>query len=110
MMNRSGSEVNRLQMNPYGMRPLSVLSAGRSCRRRRSPEGAGAAVRGCAFDGRVLDGAVHALDLAVSPRMIDLGEPVLDTVLAAHENMWVSIALLVRWRSAADSVTGCHYR
>ena len=38
-----------------------------------------------AFDGRVLDGAVHPLDLAVGPRMVRLGEPVLDVVcLADH--------------------------
>ena len=35
-----------------------------------------------AFDGGVLDGAVHPLDLAVGPRMVRLGEPVFDTVLA----------------------------
>jgi hypothetical protein len=36
-----------------------------------------------ALDGRVLDGAVHALDLAVGPWMIDLGEPAFDPVLVA---------------------------
>ncbi len=36
-----------------------------------------------ALDGRVLDGAVHALDLSVCPRMIDFREPVLDAVLVA---------------------------
>ncbi len=35
------------------------------------------------FEGRVLDGAVHAFGLAVGPRMIRLGEPVLDAVLDA---------------------------
>ena len=35
------------------------------------------------FDGRVLDGPVHAFHLAVRPRVIDLGEPVLDPVLVA---------------------------
>lgn len=33
-----------------------------------------------ALHGRVLDCAVHSLDLAVSPRMIGLGQPVLDPV------------------------------
>ena len=35
------------------------------------------------LDGGVLDGAVHPFDLSVRPRMIDLGEPVLDAVLTA---------------------------
>ena len=34
-----------------------------------------------AFDGGVLDGSVHPLHLPIRPRMIDLGEPVLDAVL-----------------------------
>ena len=36
-----------------------------------------------AFDGCFLDGSVHALDLSVGPGMLDLGEPVLDLMLAA---------------------------
>ena len=36
-----------------------------------------------AFDGRVLDGSVHPFDLTVGPGMVDLGEAVLDVVLAA---------------------------
>ena len=35
------------------------------------------------FDGRVLDGAVHAFDLAVGPRVFDLGEPVVDLMFPA---------------------------
>ncbi len=41
------------------------------------------AVVGVAFDGRVLDGSVHPFDLTVGPGMVDLGEAVLDVVLAA---------------------------
>ncbi len=38
-----------------------------------------------AFDGRFLDGSAHPLDLAVGPRMVRFGEPVLDAVrLADH--------------------------
>ena len=33
---------------------------------------------------RLLDGSVHALGLAIGPRMIRLGQPVLDAVLLAH--------------------------
>ena len=33
-----------------------------------------------AFDGRLLDGAVHPLDLTIGPRVVRLGEPVLDVV------------------------------
>ena len=36
-----------------------------------------------ALDGRVLDGAVHALDLAIRPWVLDLGEPMVDLMLAA---------------------------
>ena len=36
-----------------------------------------------AFDGGVLDGAVHPFDLPVGPRMVRFGEPVLDAMLAA---------------------------
>ena len=36
-----------------------------------------------ALDGRILDGAVHSLHLAVGPRMVDLGQPVLDAVVVA---------------------------
>ena len=38
-----------------------------------------------AFDGRLLDGPVHALDLTVGPRVVRFGEPMLDVVgLADH--------------------------
>ena len=38
-----------------------------------------------AFDGRLLDRAVHPFDLSVGPRMVRLCEPVLDVVcLADH--------------------------
>ena len=33
-----------------------------------------------AFDGGLFDRAVHALDLAIGPRVVGLGEPVLDAV------------------------------
>ena len=36
-----------------------------------------------AFDGGVLDGAVHSFDLPVGPWMVRFGQPVLDTVVAA---------------------------
>ena len=36
-----------------------------------------------AFDGGVLDCAVHALDLAIRPRVFDLGQPMLNFMLAA---------------------------
>ena len=38
-----------------------------------------------AFDRRLLDGAVHALDLAIGPRMLGLGEAMVDVVLGAGE-------------------------
>ena len=36
-----------------------------------------------ALDGGVLEGSVHALDLTIGPRVIGLGQAVLDLVLAA---------------------------
>ena len=36
-----------------------------------------------AFYGRLLDGAVHPFDLAIRPRVPDLGEPMFDVMLAA---------------------------
>jgi len=36
-----------------------------------------------ALNGGFLDCPVHTFDLAVGPRMLDLGKPVLDPVLAA---------------------------
>ena len=38
-----------------------------------------------ALDGCLLEGSVHALDLAVGPRMFWLGEPVVDVGLGASE-------------------------
>src|SRR5450432_2767021 len=39
-----------------------------------------------AFDGRFLDGSVHALDLTVRPGVFDLGQPVLDAILPADQD------------------------
>ena len=36
-----------------------------------------------AFDRRFLEGSVHALDLAVGPGMVGLGQPMLDGMLPA---------------------------
>lgn len=36
-----------------------------------------------AFDGGLLDGAVHAFDLAIRPRVFNLGQAVLDAILTA---------------------------
>ena len=52
-----------------------------------------------ASDGRFLDRAVHALDLAIGPGMLDLGQPMFDAILlAAHiEHMcYVSCRRAVR--------------
>jgi len=38
-----------------------------------------------ALNGRLLEGSAHPLDLTISPRMIGLGQPVLDAVrIAKH--------------------------
>lgn len=52
-----------------------------------------------AFDGAVLDGAVHPFDLAVRPGMVDAGEAVLDAVLGA-------IDVLVTADTAMAHLTG----
>src|ERR1700709_1979239 len=36
-----------------------------------------------AFDGRVLDGAVHSFDLPIGPRGLGLCQPMIDVVLGA---------------------------
>ncbi len=37
------------------------------------------------FDGRVLDGAVHALDLPIRPWMLGFRQPMIDVVAGAGE-------------------------
>ena len=37
-----------------------------------------------AFNGCVLDGPIHSLDLAIGPGMLDLGEPVLNAMFKAN--------------------------
>src|SRR5215472_16583046 len=37
------------------------------------------------LDGRFLDRAVHALDLTIGPRMLDLGHPMFDAILLAAQ-------------------------
>src|SRR6516162_1577563 len=37
------------------------------------------------LDGRFLDRAVHALDLTIGPRMLDLGQPMFDAILLAAQ-------------------------
>ena len=48
------------------------------------------------LDGRFLDGAIHPLDLSVSPRMIDLRQPMFDLVFCtdAVEEMLESPSIL----------------
>ena len=67
-----------------------------------------------AFDGCVLDRAVHSFDLAVGPGMIDLGESVFDTVLAATQSEHVRHIsrvrriCLSRWQTELDAIIGEH--
>src|SRR3984957_16085937 len=65
-----------------------------------------------AFDGPVLDGSVHPFDLTVGPGMVDLGEAVLDVVLAAAHGEHVRHICEPsgRRRSAAHNGTGCRCR
>src|SRR3954451_10972171 len=67
-----------------------------------------------AFDGCVLDRAVHSFDLAVGPGMIDLGESVFDTGLAATQSEHVRHTsrvrriCLSRWQTELDAIIGEH--
>ena len=66
-------------------------------------------VVGKAFGGRVLDRAVHSFNLAVRPRVLDLGQPVLKLMLAADpvedvlEGLYVPIMI-----GELDAVIGEH--
>ena len=42
------------------------------------------AIEMIAFNGCVLDGSVHSLDLTIGPRMLDFGEPVLNAMFKAN--------------------------
>ena len=66
------------------------------------------------FDGCVLDGAVHPLDLPIGPGMVDAGEAVLDAMLLASHGEHVGHVpgrgpVGVTWREAKlDAVVGEH--
>ena len=59
-----------------------------------------------ALDGRVLDGAVHPLDLTVGPGMLRLGQAMLDVVLGAGELEGMSPEALRRRRWLPDHRDG----
>jgi hypothetical protein len=77
----SGSIIHILQMYWNGVRPLRASSFSHHCIfvevRIDLPMG----VVLLAFEGGFLDRAAYPLDLAIGPRVLDLGEPVLDSVL-----------------------------
>jgi len=67
-----------------------------------------------AFDCRFLDSSVHALDLTIGPRMLDLGQPMFDAVLSAahiehmrHESRRRSIGV-ARREGELNAVIGEH--
>ena len=67
-----------------------------------------------AFDGCVLERAVHTLDLAVGPRMVGFGEAMLDAMLAAQPVEHVSpidrgrAGAVLRQVAELDGVVGQH--
>jgi hypothetical protein len=67
-----------------------------------------------AVDGSVLDGAVHPLDLAVGPGVVDAGEAVLDAMLLASHGEHVShvsscgSVRVARREAELDAVIGEH--
>ena len=58
------------------------------------------------FDGGFLDRAVHALGLSVGPRVVRLGEPVLDAVLAADALEDVAAAVAVGHAASVPGLLG----
>ena len=66
-----------------------------------------------ALNGRFLDRAVHALDLTVCPRMLDLGQAMFDAVLAAdiehvrHVSSCRTISV-ARREGKLDAIVGEH--
>ena len=82
-MKFSGSIVDRLQMNSSGVSPSQCLETAEVTYGNEALEMGSELVMVViveALDGRVLDGAVHALDLAVGPWMLGLCQPVFDIV------------------------------
>ena len=79
-LNLSGCEVQALQTNSYGEASSEVVGVDEVAQM-----GAQQVVRlvEVAFDGCVLDGAVHAFDLAVGPRVLGLSQAMIDIVLSA---------------------------
>ena len=75
-LNLSGCEVQALRTNSYGVKPLRSLEASSEVVGvdEVAQMGAQLVVRlvEVAFDGCVLDGAVHAFDLAVGPSVLGL--------------------------------------
>src|ERR1700722_7888348 len=102
ILNLCGSEVQALQMNSYGVRPLRVLSPGEVVGVDEVLQVGSQLVVGLvevAFDSRVLRRAVHSFDLPIIRYVIRrrlavrlfprgrrrYGEPILDTGRREHE-------------------------
>ncbi len=67
------------------------------------------AIEMVAFDRRFLDRAVHPLDLAVGPRVLRLGEAMVDEVLVADPvDDMVEGVFVVRLVGELDAVIGQH--
>lgn len=62
-----------------------------------------------ALDGGLFEGAVHALDLAIGPRVVHLGQPVLDAMLVAHavEDI-LAVVDVARAVGELDGIVGQH--
>ena len=56
-----------------------------------------------ALDGGFLEGSVHALDLAVGPRVLGLGQAVIDVSLGAGELEGMSAEEFPRWSASLIS-------
>ena len=48
--------------------------------------------------GGILDGAVHAFDLVVGPRVVRLRQPVLDAMLTAESVEQAAVSVSTVWR------------
>jgi hypothetical protein len=82
ILNLYGWEVQALQMNSYGVRPLRVFS-----RLAKEIAQVGSqllvGIVEVAFHSCVFDGAVHSLDLPIGPWVLGLGQTMIDVVLGA---------------------------
>ena len=85
-MNHFGSAVQVLQMASYGVKTVKGLQSSAEVVDVDEVVEVSAKLVVCvvveALDGCVLERSVHPFDLAIGPRVVRLGQPVIDVVLS----------------------------